>query len=191
MNMEIKPALPPQPHLKWMLGTIGRTIAFGFGSGLSPKAPGTVGTIWAWATFLVGNYFLSTDNWLWVIGVGILLGSWVCGKVSEELGKPDFGGIVWDEILAFWLILIVIMPAGVWLQAVAFALFRFFDVIKPGPIGVIDRHFKKCDQYNNSNPSNKQKILWRGFGIIADDLAAALCTLFVIALGQILFNQFQ
>jgi phosphatidylglycerophosphatase A len=188
MNTEISSSA--KPSLKWMLGAISRTIAFGFGSGLSPKAPGTMGTLWAWATFFVGSYFLSTENWLWIIGFGIVLGSWVCGQVSEELGKPDFGGIVWDEILAFWFILIVIMPANLWLQAIAFAFFRFFDVIKPGPIGMIDRHFKKRELKNSSAHVSKRKILWRGFGIIADDLAAALCTILVIALGQILFHQF-
>jgi phosphatidylglycerophosphatase A len=189
MNTEINASLPPKPNLKWMLGTMNRTIAFGFGSGLSTKAPGTVGTLWAWAIFLGAHYFLSTANWLWVIAAGILLGSWVCGQVSEELGKSDFGGIVWDEMLAFWLILVLI-PNGLWLQVIAFVLFRFFDVIKPGPIGIIDRHFKKLE-HNNSTPSSKEIVLWRGFGIIADDLAAAFCTLLVIALGQILFTQFQ
>ena len=99
-----------KPTFKWVFQTASRTIAFGFGSGLSPVAPGTAGTLWAWAAFLVGEYFLSTEDFLWIIGGGILLGCWICGQVSEELGKKDFGGIVWDEIVAFWLVLIFIMP---------------------------------------------------------------------------------
>jgi phosphatidylglycerophosphatase A len=174
-----------KPNFKWVFQTASRTIAFGFGSGLSPIAPGTVGTLWAWAAFLIGEYFFSTADFLWLIGGGILFGCWVCGHVSEELGKKDFGGIVWDEIVAFWLVLIVIMPTSIWMQIIAFALFRYFDAAKPGPIGVIDRHFKNAD-INNEQPSTFLKVIWRGFGIVIDDLAAAFCTLLAIALIQFL-----
>ena len=170
------------PNLKWVFSKPSRALAFGMGSGLAPFAPGTVGTLWAWAAFLVGEYFLSTEAWLWFIGIGILLGCWICGQVSEELGKKDFGGIVWDEIVAFWLVLIFIMPASLWIQILAFALFRFFDAVKPGPIGVIDRHFKHLEGGDDSSPSNFGLILWRGFGIIADDLAAAFFTLLTMTL---------
>ena len=170
------------PTFKWVRQTASRTIAFGFGSGLSPFAPGTVGTLWAWAAFLVGEYFLSTEDFLWIIGSGLLLGCWICGHVSEELGKKDFGGIVWDEIIAFWIVLIVIMPTSIGMQAIAFCLFRFFDAIKPGPIGVIDRYFKNIE--SDHAPSSIFQILWRGFGIMVDDLAAAFFTLLIIALIQ-------
>ncbi len=176
-----------KPHFKWMLQTASRTLAFGFGSGLSPIAPGTAGTLWAWAAFLIGEYFFSTEEFLWMIGGGILLGCWICGQVSEELGKKDFGGIVWDEMVAFWLVLIFITPTSFWMQALAFILFRFFDAVKPGPIGMIDRYFK-----NTGNPdtqSSLPQILWRGFGIMIDDLAAAFFTLLVIALVQALTYQ--
>jgi phosphatidylglycerophosphatase A len=177
------PASPVIPNFKWVSQTATRTIAFGFGSGLSPIAPGTIGTLWAWAAFLVGEYFLSTEDFLWIIGGGILLGCWVCGQVSEELGKKDFGGIVWDEIIAFWLVLILIMPTNIWMQVVAFGLFRFFDAIKPGPIGMIDRHFKKLEGKEHTS-SSMAEIIWRGFGIMVDDLVAAFFTLLVIALIQ-------
>jgi len=170
------------PTFKWVRQTASRTIAFGFGSGLSPFAPGTAGTLWAWAAFLVGEYFFSTEDCLWIIGGGLLLGCWVCGHVSEELGKKDFGGIVWDEIIAFWIVLIVIMPTSIWIQAIAFCLFRLFDAIKPGPIGMIDRHFKNIE--TDPAPSTIFQILWRGFGIMVDDLAAAFFTLLIIALLQ-------
>jgi phosphatidylglycerophosphatase A len=174
-----------KPTFKWVFQTASRTIAFGFGSGLSPVAPGTAGTLWAWAAFLVGEYFLSTEDFLWIIGGGILLGCWVCGQVSEELGKKDFGGIVWDEIVAFWLVLIFIMPTNIWMQAIAFALFRYFDAMKPGPIGIIDRHFKDTAT-DHSKRSSLLQVIWRGFGIVIDDLAAAFCTLLIIALLQFL-----
>ena len=185
MNPEINQSLSAKPTVKWMLGSASRTIAFGFGSGLSPIAPGTAGTLWAWASFLIGSYFLTTENWLWIIGAGILLGCWVCGQVSEELGKKDFGGIVWDEVVAFWLILVLTMPMTIWMQALAFGVFRFFDAAKPGPIGLIDHHFKHLEENNNQAPSNRKQTLWRGFGIIADDLAAAFLTYLVIVAVQV------
>jgi len=181
------PSLPVNPNFKWVFQTAGRTIAFGFGSGLSPIAPGTAGTLWAWAAFLVGEYFLSTEDFVWIIGGGILLGCWVCGHVSEELGRKDFGGIVWDEIVAFWLILIFIMPTNIWMQIIAFILFRFFDAVKPGPIGMIDRHFKNIDS-TPSTPSNIPQIIWRGFGIMVDDFAAAFFTLLIMAFIQVMLR---
>ena len=185
MNPEINRSPSAKPTVKWMLGSASRTIAFGFGSGLSQIAPGTAGTLWAWASFLIGSYFLTTANWLWIIGAGILLGCWVCGHVSEELGKKDFGGIVWDEIVAFWLILALTMPMTIWMQALAFGVFRFFGAAKPGPIGLIDHHFKHLEENNNQAPSNRKQTLWRGFGIIADDLAAAFLTYLVIVAVQV------
>lgn len=190
MSTKNNSSLVAKPSFKWVFATVSRTIAFGFGSGLAPIAPGTAGTLWAWATFLVAEYFLSTEDFLWIIGGGILLGCWICGHVSEELGKKDFGGIVWDEIVAFWLVLLFVMPTEIWLQVLAFALFRFFDAVKPGPIGMIDRHFKNVETDNKGTHSGLGQILWRGFGIIADDLAAAFFTLFTIALLQVIIKPF-
>jgi phosphatidylglycerophosphatase A len=178
------PSLEIKPTFTWMIQRLSRTIAFGFGSGLSPIAPGTAGTLWAWATFWVGEHFLSPKDIFWVIAVGILLGCWVCGQVSEELGKRDYGGIVWDEIMAFWLVLIFIAPSSFWMQLIAFALFRFFDAAKPGPIGSIDRHFKQAGSTHAE--STPLQMFWRGFGIMVDDLAAAFLTLLCIALFQFL-----
>ena len=192
--MNAKTNSPPKdisiPSLSWVFKKPSRALAFGMGSGLAPFAPGTAGTLWAWAAFLLGNYFLSTEAWLWIIGLGVLLGCWICGQVSEELGKKDFGGIVWDEVVAFWLVLVFIMPTNLWVQILAFALFRFFDAVKPGPIGMIDRHFKHVEDGNDAAPSSLKQILWRGFGIIADDLAAAFFTLLTIALLYIGLSYF-
>ena len=173
-----------KPSLLWVFSSPTRILAFGFGSGLAPIAPGTVGTLWAWAIFLIAQYYLSITTILCLIALGILLGCWICGKVSEELGKKDFGGIVWDEIVAFWLVLALVMPTNIALQILAFALFRLFDALKPSLIGKIDRHFKTLEDSQHQSPSSFKQILWRGFGIIADDLAAALITVIIVVIGQ-------
>jgi len=80
------------------------------------------------------------------------------------------------------------MPTNIWMQAIAFGLFRFFDAVKPGPIGLIDRHFKNREE-DNEAPSSLFQIAWRGFGIMVDDLAAAFFTLLVIALIQMIIQR--
>ena len=151
-----------------------RWVALGFGSGLSPIAPGTVGTLWAWASFLVLKPWLSALGFSLLITASFLLGIWACTRTAQHLGVADPGAIVWDEVVAFWLVLWLVMPAGLWMQLAAFVLFRFFDAVKPGPVGWADRLFK---------PSPGQTIGWRqGLGILIDDLVAALCTLLCIAL---------
>ena len=185
MNRPMNSTPHATPSFQWVFQNPLRILAFGFGSGLSPIAPGTIGTLWAWAAFLISAPFLDRAQTWWVIGLGIALGCWICGRTSEELGKADFGGIVWDEIVAFWLILILIMPSSFYLQLLAFTLFRFFDAVKPGPIGLIDRHFKTQEAMNTNSKSSAREMGWRGFGIIADDLAAALFTLLALALIQL------
>jgi phosphatidylglycerophosphatase A len=149
-----------------------RWLALGFGSGLAPWAPGTVGTLWAWAAFLVFDRWLTPLAWGALIAVALAVGVWACARTAGELALADPGAIVWDEVVAFWIVLWLVMPAGLVMQAVAFALFRFFDAVKPGPIGWCDRAFKSARG-------------WRqGVGIMADDLVAALCALLVIALAR-------
>jgi phosphatidylglycerophosphatase A len=158
----------------FMLRHPAHVLALGFGSGLSPWAPGTVGTLWAWAAFAVGSIWLTPTHWAWVIGLGSLVGWWASRVTARNLGIHDPGAIVVDEVLAFWLVLLVLTPAGFVAQAVAFLLFRFFDAAKPGPVSWADQTFK--------GPG------WRGaFGILFDDYVAAACTLLVLALGQHLF----
>ena len=158
-----------------MLGHPARWLALGLGSGLSPKAPGTVGTLWAWASFLVLAPWLQAADWAVLILAAFCVGVWACTRTARDLGMADPGAIVWDEIVAFWLVLWLVMPAGWWMQAVAFALFRFFDAVKPGPVAWADALFKR-------RPG--QPIGWtQGFGILFDDLVAAGCTLLVLALG--------
>jgi phosphatidylglycerophosphatase A len=132
-----------------------------------------VGTLWAWAAFLVLQTWLDPLQMGWVILGALLLGWWACTASAQRLGLADPGCIVWDEVVAFWLILWLLMPAGFVTQVLAFALFRFFDAVKPGPVGWADRVFKGGG--------------WRGgWGILFDDLVAAFCTLLVFALWRAL-----
>jgi len=155
-------------------------VALGFGSGLSPRAPGTVGTLWAWVAFLVLDRWLDAEGWAVMLVLSFVVGWWACTRTARALAIADPGAIVWDEVVAFWLVLWVVMPAGLWAQAAAFALFRYFDAAKPGPVGWADRAFKG---------RSGAPIGWgQGFGILFDDLVAAACTLFVYALGVALWR---
>lgn len=165
---------------RFMLRHPAHWIALGFGSGLSPKAPGTVGTLWAWASFLVLDPWLDAAQWGWLIAGSLLLGQWACTRTAQNLDIADPGAIVWDEVVAFWIVLWLLLPAGFWMQVAAFALFRYFDAAKPGPVGWADRRFKL-------RPGDA--IGWRqGLGILFDDLVAAACTLMVLALLVRLWN---
>ena len=173
-----------QPQRTWIWSRPERALAFGFGSGLSIRAPGTVGTLYAWAFYLLFEILFTTPTIAWIIALGAIAGIWICGKVGEELGVPDHGGIVWDEFIAFWLILFMIMPADIWGQLGAFLLFRFFDAVKPGPIKTIDRYFKTWQPTLERLDQPKKIPSWvvRGFGVMIDDVAAAIATLLVIAI---------
>lgn len=167
-------AAPVRPTPAFMARHPARWIALGFGSGLSPKAPGTVGTLWAWLVFWLIAPWMGDLAWALLIGIGTVVGWWACTVTARHLNTPDPSAVVWDEVLAFWLILWLIAPST-WLgQAVAFGLFRFFDAAKPGPVGWADRLFKS---------ERGAAIGWRqGLGILIDDFVAAGCTLAVIAL---------
>lgn len=161
------------PTARFMFARVSHLIALGFGAGLSRFAPGTVGTLWAWAAFLVIEALLHPTDvaWAGIIAVGTLVGWWASVRTAERCGIADPGFIVIDEIVAFWLVLWLAMPMGLLGQALAFALFRFFDAAKPGPVAWADQFFKGWG--------------WRGgWGIMFDDLVAAFCTLLVIALWR-------
>ncbi len=149
-----------------MLRHPAHVIALGAGAGLVPVAPGTAGTLLAFPLYwaLAACYTASTV--LALIGVGFLLGMWACGTTGRALGVADDGAMVWDEVVAFALVL-VFTPAGWHWQAGAFALFRFFDILKPPPIRYFDRQLKN------------------GFGVMFDDLLAAFYTVLVLALVKI------
>ena len=171
---------PRRATLRFMLGNPLHLLALGFGSGLSPLAPGTVGTLWAWVAFLALQPWLGDLAWAALLGAGFAIGCWACTVAARNLGLADPGCIVWDEVIAFWLVLWLVMPAGLLAQCVAFALFRFFDAAKPGPVAWADALFKP-----RHGPDRALRIGWaQGFGIMLDDLVAALCTLLVIALWR-------
>lgn len=164
-----------RPTLAFMAGHPARWIALGFGAGLAPKAPGTVGTLWAWAAFLAVERCFGPQPWGWIVLAGTLVGVWACTRCAQHLGVADPCSIVWDEVLAFWLVLWVANAPSLWQQAVLFGLFRFFDAAKPGPVGWADRLFKA----ERGSP-----IAWaQGWGILVDDFVAGGCTLLVWALG--------
>ncbi|OFZ67349.1 MAG: phosphatidylglycerophosphatase [Betaproteobacteria bacterium RBG_16_56_24] len=152
-----------KPTWRFLFSHPAHFLAFGFGSGLARKAPGTFGTLvafpmyWFLAPRLTDALFLLVLIWAFAIGV------WVCDRTGTALGVADHGGIVWDEIVAFVLVLFF-TPSGWEWSLLAFALFRFFDIAKPPPI----RHF-------DSN--------WHGgLGVMFDDLLAAGYTLLCLAL---------
>jgi phosphatidylglycerophosphatase A len=137
-------------------------VAFGFGTGLAPFAPGTVGSLpgvlLAWLMLDMGIYFQ--------LGVAVALslaGIWICGESARRIGVHDHGGIVWDEICGMYITLLLAPPTVLGF-ALAFGLFRFFDIVKPWPIRDLDHR------------------LGGGLGIMLDDLVAALYALILLVL---------
>lgn len=129
-------------------------LAFGFGSGLSKKMPGTLGTVAAIPLYLA---LLQSNDWVYLLVTLISVGGgiWICDRAAKKLEVHDFGGIVWDEIAGF-LITMIGLPLS-WQSLLAgFALFRLFDVVKPWPISWLDRRVKG------------------GFGIMIDDVVAGI-----------------
>jgi phosphatidylglycerophosphatase A len=171
-----------RPTLRFMLAHPAHLIALGFGSGLPRRAPGTVGTLWGWAAFLVMQRWLSDATIGWIILVSLPIGWWACTVTARHMRIADPGHIVWDEVVAFWIVLWLVLPAGLLAQAIAFGLFRFFDAAKPGPVGWADRLFKPAEAGSQAYGASESKR-WAaaGFGILFDDLVAAFCTLLVIA----------
>lgn len=172
---EALPTAPKRhPTPRFLLAHPAHFIALGAGSGLSPVAPGTVGTLWAWLAFVLMQQWLAPAALGGVIAASLPVAWWAGSVTARHMGVADPGSIVADEIVAFWIVLWLVLPAGFWAQAVAFALFRYFDAAKPGPVGWADTRFK---------PLPGQPRWWRaGWGILFDDLVAAFCTLLVIAL---------
>ena len=121
---------PVHPSAKFMLSHPAHFIAMGFGAGLSPLAPGTAGTLWAWLSFLVLQQWLSSAQIGWLIAASIPVGWWASTVTARNMRVLDPGSVVWDEIAAFWLVLWLVMPAGLLGQAIAFALFRYFDAFR-------------------------------------------------------------
>jgi phosphatidylglycerophosphatase A len=145
------------------LATPSGFLAFGFGSGLSPVAPGTAGTV---AALPLAVLLVQLPLWiaLGVVAASFALGIYLCGVTGRALGVHDHGGIVWDEFVGMWLVLVFVPFEWTWWLA-AFALFRLFDVLKPWPIRWLDRH------------------VHGGLGVMLDDLLAAIFALIPLLLA--------
>ena len=143
------------------------SVTAGLGSGLSPFAPGTMGTLVA-IPFIFPLRGLGVGGFWLALILLFLLGVWLCGRVSQKLGMHDHGGIVWDEWVGFWLTAAFIPLTWPWLLA-AFVLFRIFDILKPWPIRQLD------------------KKVGGGFGIMIDDMVAALYALLLLAMARLLW----
>ena len=139
-------------------------LAFGLGSGLPKKAPGTWGTLASVPVWWLLLQDLALLPYLAVIVVGSVLGVYLCGKTAHDMNLHDHPGIVWDEWIGFWITCIALPAGWPWVIA-AFALFRFFDIIKPWPIRWLDAQ------------------VHGGFGIMIDDIIAGLMALGVIQLA--------
>lgn len=169
---ELKPSTPTdaatvqRPTLRFMLAHPLHLVALGFGSGLSPIAPGTFGTLFAWATFRALDIALPADAFLLLILLSFVLGIVAIEKTGTALGEIDHGGIVWDEIVPFWGVLWAlsqVMGDNLLWQGIAFALFRLYDIKKPWPASYYDRKIKN------------------GYGVMMDDVIAALYTVLTLA----------
>jgi phosphatidylglycerophosphatase A len=154
-----------RPGWRFVLEHPAHFIAFGGGIGLIPAAPGTVGTLLAFPLYWALTSWLGTLHIMAVAGVLFLVGMWACAVTGRALGVADHGGMVWDEVVAFLLVLCLVPPWGYW-PACAFLLFRVFDIVKPPPIRYYDRTLKG------------------GFGVMFDDLFAAFYTLIVLAIAK-------
>jgi phosphatidylglycerophosphatase A len=128
-------------------------LAFGFGSGLAPRAPGTMGTLAAIPIWLLMSQLAAPLYWFLVL-IAFVLGIYICGAAAKQLQTHDHPGIVWDEFVGFWIVM-PFMPAEGWSLLWGFVLFRFFDIVKPWPIGWLD------------------KKVQGGLGIMLDDVVAA------------------
>lgn len=129
-------------------------LAFGFGSGCAPKAPGTFGTLMALPFYLLLST-LPVAAYVGVLVLAFVAGIWICERTSRALGVHDHGGIVWDEFVGLWLTLCAV-PLSWQAVLAGFVLFRVFDIWKPWPIGWLDRKVSG------------------GFGIMLDDVVAGL-----------------
>ena len=152
------------PPKEVALKTIAGFFAFGFGSGLAPFAPGTFGTLAAIPLYLVLAQF-SWSMYAWLVFIAFIVGVKLCNVTSGRLGVHDHAGIVWDEFVGLWITLFLI-PLSWQNIVVGFVFFRFFDIIKPFPIGWLD------------------KKVSGGFGVMIDDVLAGVYALILMLLAN-------
>lgn len=152
-----------RPDFAFMRPRLSRWIALGFGAGLAPLGPGTVGTALAWFLYVVLIGWIPWQAMAALTVVGFFVGIWSIGRVGKDLGEVDHSAIVWDEVIAFWLVLLLV-PQTMGAQLAAFILFRIFDVWKPTPIREAERRWQTP------------------LGVMFDDLLAAGYVLAVFAI---------
>jgi phosphatidylglycerophosphatase A len=157
------------PSFAFLVAHPAHFIALGFGAGLARKAPGTFGTLVAFPIAWTLHAYAGNVGWLLAIAGFTVIGVWAAQVTGRNLGVSDHGSIVIDEIAAFLLVLFFAGSDGIH-QAVAFVLFRIFDIVKPPPIRQVDAGLKG------------------GAGVMADDFLAAGYTLIVLAIGQRVFG---
>ena len=165
----MNPDLVQRPSWRFLLSRPAHLIAFGFGAGLVPVAPGTWGTLLAFPLLWLLQPWTDALEFLLAATILFGLGVWACDATGRALGVADHGGMVWDETVAFLLVLFFTPAAWHW-QALAFLIFRLFDILKPPPIRHYDRTLKN------------------GFGVMFDDLIAAFYTLLVLAVAKTLLE---
>lgn len=151
-----------RPNAAFAFAHPAHVIAFGFGSGLSARAPGTAGTLAAWPLGWMLGGVMPPALFVGLMAFFFAVGVWACGVTGRRLGIEDYPGMVVDEMVAFMLVLAII-PRELGWQAAAFVLFRAFDIVKPPPIRWFERRLRG------------------GFGVMFDDLLAAGYTLLVLA----------
>jgi phosphatidylglycerophosphatase A len=144
----------PNPSFNQLLRSPVLLLAFGFGSGLSPKAPGTLGSVAAIPIWLLLSQ-LSQPFIITAIVASAVVGVAICGRAATQLGVHDHGGIVWDEFVGLW-ITMAFLPSNYVMLLVGFLLFRFFDIVKPWPISWLDHKVSG------------------GLGIMLDDIVAGV-----------------
>ena len=151
------------PSAQFAFAHPAHVVAFGFGAGLAPRAPGTAGTLAAWPLGWIIGGVMPPALLAGLSVVFFAVGTWACAVTGRRLGVADHPAMVVDEMAAFLLVLAIVPRDFAW-QAAAFVLFRAFDIVKPAPIGWLERRFQG------------------GFGVMFDDLLAAGYTLLVLAL---------
>jgi phosphatidylglycerophosphatase A len=158
-----------RPGLRFVVSHPAHFLAFGFGVGLAPVAPGTFGTVLAFPVWWLLAGRLPPTVLAACVALSFAVGVWACGLTGRHLGVADHGGMVCDELVAFLGVLLIVPAHPAW-QAAAFVLFRMFDILKPPPIRQFERRYK------------------RGFGVMFDDVLAGGYTVLVLAVAKRLFG---
>ena len=154
-------------HVNFKLSNPVHFLALGFGSGLIKPAPGTWGTLAAVPVYLLMLYAfpLGLHSYIAVLFVSFIVGVYLCGKTADDVGVHDHGAIVWDEFVGFW-ITMTLIPFSWSNLILGFALFRLFDIVKPWPIKLLDKH------------------VHGGFGIMIDDVLAGVFAWVILYFSQ-------